>query len=230
MILKKFRMLNFLVLVLVLVLMIAGCTAPTQEEAAAEEPAAEVEEPAAVEEEAAAEEAAAEEPVKIVFWHHTYTVATDWIREKAAEYQVDHPNVEIEVVEYPHGDYEVKLRSAISAGNAPDIVNVLDYLFPEFYQNGWLAAAPPESFGAEDTQGILDQFEAPALTGMTFDGQVYGVPAEYNTFVLFLNPELFAEAGLDAEAMVEQNGKKTRSRGMNSSRFPNSSNSVTRTA
>lgn len=190
---KKIRTISFLVLVPALI--IAGCTAPTQEEAAVEEPAAEAEEPAMVE-----EAEAADEPVKIVFWHHTYTVATDWIREKAAEYQVDHPNVEVEVVEYPHGDYEVKLRSAISAGNAPDIVNVLDYLFPEFYANDWLAPAPPTAFGAEDTQGILDQFEAPALTGMTFDGKVYGVPAEYNTFVLFLNPELFAEAGLDADA------------------------------
>lgn len=200
---RKLRFLTLLAIVLAMVV-VSGCTTPTQAPEPTEEPDVEepdVEEPEAEDTETGDE---AEEPVTIEFWHHTYTVATDWMREKAAEYQVDHPNVEINIVEYPHGDYEVKLRSAISAGDAPDIINVLDYLFPEFYANGWLAPAPPEAFGAEDTEGILAQFEDPALTGMTFDGQVYGVPAEYNTFVLFLNPDLFAEAGLDAEALVEE--------------------------
>lgn len=143
-------------------------------------------------------------PVKITFWHHTYTVATEWMREQAKEYQKDHPNVEIEIIEYPHGDYEVALRSAIAAGNPPDIINILDYLFPEFYENGWLAPVDPTSFGVEDQQSVIDLFEEPCLEGMIFDGQVYGVPAEYNTFVLFINKKHFEEIGLDAEEMSKQ--------------------------
>jgi multiple sugar transport system substrate-binding protein len=50
----------------------------------------------------------------------------------------------------------------------------------------------------------MDLFEAPALEGMTFDGKVYGVPAEFNTFVLFLNKKHFEEIGLDAEALAQE--------------------------
>ncbi|MBW7885528.1 MAG: sugar ABC transporter substrate-binding protein [Caldilineaceae bacterium] len=145
----------------------------------------------------AAPPAAAGEQVKLTFWHHTYTVATDWMQGKIAEYQAMNPNVEIELVEYPHGDYEVKLLAAISAGNPPDIINLLDYLFPKYYDKGLLAPVDPAAFGVADQQGVIDLFEKPALDGMTFDGNVYGVPAEFNTFVIFANGSHFQEIGLD---------------------------------
>ena len=140
----------------------------------------------------------------ITFWHHTYTVATDWMREQAATYLEDHPGLQIDIIEYPHGDYEVRLRAAIAAGDPPDILNVLDYLFPEFHEKGWLAPVDPGAFGVSTQQEVVDLFVHPALEGMVFDGQVYGVPAEFNTFVLFLNREMFAEAGLDASALSAQ--------------------------
>jgi len=203
---------TILSIVIMLSMLLAGC-APAATPAPAEEPAAS--EAPAVAEAPATEAPAAEEPaapsgekVKITFWHHTYTVATDWIKEKAAAYQKDNPNVEIEVVEYPHGDYEVKLRAAIAAGNPPDIINMLDYLFPEFYSKGWLAPVNPADFGAADEAGVNALYEEPALPGMTFDGKIYGIPAEYNTFVLFLNKQMFQEAGLDAEALVKQSKEK----------------------
>ena len=140
----------------------------------------------------------------ITFWHHTYTVATDWMREQAAKYLEDHPGLQIDIIEYPHGDYEVRLRAAIAAGDPPDILNVLDYLFPEFYEKGWLAPVDPGAFGVSTQQDVVDLFVHPALEGMVFDEQVYGVPAEFNTFVLFLNQEMFAEAGLDASALSAQ--------------------------
>jgi multiple sugar transport system substrate-binding protein len=141
----------------------------------------------------------ADEPIQLTFWHHTYTVATDWMRGMIAEYEEMNPNVQIELVEYPHGDYEVALLAAISAGDAPDIINLLDYLFPRYYANDLLAPADPAAFGVEDQQGVIDIFEPRALEGMTFDGQVYGVPAEFNTFVVFANKAHFEEIGLDAE-------------------------------
>lgn len=139
----------------------------------------------------------ADEKVTITFWHHTYTVATDWMQEKIVEYEAANPNVEIELVEYPHGDYEVKLLAAISAGDPPDIINLLDYLFPKYQEKGLLAPVDPVAFDVEDQQGVIEVFEAPALEGMTFDGNVYGVPAEFNTFVVFGNAAHFEEIGLD---------------------------------
>lgn len=146
-----------------------------------------------------AQPAADEGKVKLTFWHHTYTVATDWMQGKIAEYEAMNPNVEIELIEYPHGDYEVKLLAAISAGDPPDIINLLDYLFPQYYEKDLLAPADPAAFGVADQAGVIDLFEKPALDGMTFDGMVYGVPAEFNTFVIFANGQHLAEIGLDPE-------------------------------
>ncbi|MFN8454436.1 MAG: sugar ABC transporter substrate-binding protein [Anaerolineae bacterium] len=209
------KLIGLLIVIGLVSLVVSACgSAPAApKEAATEAPkaaATEAPKAAATEapKEAATEAPAASQPsaekVKITFWHHTYTVATDWMRQQVTEYQKTHPNVDIEIVEYPHGDYEVKLRAAIAAGNPPDIINMLDYLFPEFYKNKWLAPVDPASFGVADQQGVIDAFEKPALEGMTFDGKVYGVPAEFNTFVLFMNKKHFQEVGLDAEALSKE--------------------------
>ena len=139
------------------------------------------------------------------FWHHTYTVATDWMREQGGPRTWrTTPACRSTSSSIRTGDYEVRLRAAIAAGDPPDILNVLDYLFPEFYEKGWLAPVDPGAFGVSTQQDVVDLFVNPALEGMVFDGQVYGVPAEFNTFVLFLNQEMFAEAGLDASALSAQ--------------------------
>lgn len=179
-----------LALVIVASLLLSACVPVAQAPA---QPAAEGAATAAAQEPASS----AGEKVKLTFWHHTYTVATDWMKKKIAEYEAANPNVEVELVEYPHGDYEVKLLAAISAGNPPDIINLLDYLFPKYYAKGLLAPVDPPAFGATDQQGVLDQFEKPALDGMTFEGNVYGVPAEFNTFVVFINGKHLQEIGLD---------------------------------
>lgn len=137
------------------------------------------------------------EPVKITFWHHTYTVATDWMREKIAEYEKQNPNVKVELIEYPHGDYEVALLAAIAAGDPPDIINLLDYLLPKYHENNLLAPVDPAAFGVADQQGVIGILRGALLEGMTFDGTVFGIPAEFNTFVTFINGKHLEEFGLD---------------------------------
>ncbi len=132
---------------------------------------------------------------------HSGTIHTPWpqngCKRRSTSMKLRIPVSKIELVEYPHGDYEVKLLAAISAGDPPDIINLLDYLFPKYQEKGLLAAVDPAAFGVDDQQGVIEIFEAPALEGMTFDGQVYGVPAEFNTFVVFGNAAHFEEIGLD---------------------------------
>src|SRR6478735_2460990 len=69
---------------------------------------------------------------ELKIWHHTYPPAEEFIKQKAAEYTKLHPDVTFQFQSDPHGDYEVKLLAAIAAGEAPDLINVLDYLYPKF--------------------------------------------------------------------------------------------------
>jgi ABC-type glycerol-3-phosphate transport system substrate-binding protein len=133
----------------------------------------------------------------ITFWHHSFPSAINWMRTKIEEYESLHPDIDIELIEYPHGDYEVKLLSAISAGNAPDILNLLDYLFPKYISKGLLAPVNLESYGAGNYDELRNLFMDNALDGMSDKGKVYGVPAEFNTYSLFFNTKHFIDAGID---------------------------------
>jgi ABC-type glycerol-3-phosphate transport system substrate-binding protein len=135
--------------------------------------------------------------VELNFWHHTYPPAAEFIQKKAAEYAKTHPDVKVVLHEDPHGDYEVKLLAAIAAGNPPDIINVLDYLFPQYVSKSVLAPVDPTAFGVKDLPALEDKYMPAALSGLTIDGKLYGVPEEFNTLALFLNKQHFADIGID---------------------------------
>ncbi|WP_028035305.1 sugar ABC transporter substrate-binding protein [Chelativorans sp. J32] len=145
--------------------------------------------------------------VELTFWHHTYPPAREFIEKKAAEFTAKNPDITIKLHDDPHGDYEVKLLAAIAAGNPPDIVNVLDYLFPQYASRGILAEVDNAAFGVNSKEELEALYQPQALSGLTIDGKVYGVPEEFNTLALFINKEHLKEIGLDAED--EANWPKT---------------------
>ena len=135
--------------------------------------------------------------VTLRFWHHTYPPADAIIQEAIAAYTDENPGVTIEFEDIPAGTYNTRLSSAIATDDAPDIINLLDFAMPGYQST--LAPAPPEVFGAESVDEIEEMYSPGALDGLVLDGELYMVPEELNTMALFLNKEIFAEAGLDAE-------------------------------
>ena len=137
------------------------------------------------------------EPVTLTIWHHTYPPAEDFIKQKAAEYSKTHPDVSFKFQSDPHGDYEVKLAAAIAAGEAPDLINVLDYLYPKFVAKGILAEADYKAMGVTSLDDMKALYSPGALDGLIENGKLYGLPEELNTFALFMNKAHFAEVGID---------------------------------
>lgn len=142
--------------------------------------------------------AQADEKVALTFWHHTYPPADDFIQKKIDEYTAANPNISISLVTYPHGDYETKLLASISAGDAPDIINLLDYLFPRYTSRNLLAPVDPAAFGGSTMDDVRALYVDRALEGLTVNETIYGVPEEFNTLCLFLNGVHFSDVGLDA--------------------------------
>ena len=102
----------------------------------------------------------------ITFWHHTYTVATDWdARGRQPSTWRTIPACRSTSSSIRTATTRCACRAAIAAGDPPDILNVLDYLFPEFYEKGWLAPVDPEAFGVSTQQEVVDLFVHPALVG-----------------------------------------------------------------
>lgn len=98
---------------------------------------------------------------ELTLWHHTYPPAEEFIKQKAAEYTKLHPDVTFKFESDPHGDYEVKLLAAIASGSPPDMINVLDYLYPKFVAKGLLAEISLPAMGVK-TKEELDALYAPA--------------------------------------------------------------------
>ena len=46
--------------------------------------------------------------VELTIWHHTYPPAEDFIKQKAAEFTKQNPDVTFKFESDPHGDYEVE--------------------------------------------------------------------------------------------------------------------------
>lgn len=113
------------------------------------------------------------------------------------EFNAEHPL--IEVVAVYSGDYDptmMKVQTAVRGGNPPDIAVVEISEFPTLLALN--AIIPLDDYLAQ-YPGYLDAFFPAFLDNSTFEGQIWGIPFQRSTPVLYWNKEAFAEAGLDPE-------------------------------
>ena len=215
-------------LLLVMVVLVAGCVAApqpatpaeqpaaVQEEAVAEEPAVEeaVEEPAAEEamEEPAAEMAEGDNPfaggcwefpeedVTIEIWWHEYGPFTEYVYELIDRYEEMHPNVNIEPVVANQADLNQKLTVALASGTGPDILDQDISFYSVYYEKGILEPLKLEVFCTNSQEDIEAQYIGNVLEGVTFDETIYGLPFQTNSMSFVLSMDAFEEVGLDPVA------------------------------
>ncbi len=108
----------------------------------------------------------------------------------ADAYSAENPDVTVEVVEYPAGnDYDTALVADLAGGTAPDVYiikNLKNYLT---FQSG------NQLLDVSDVAADLD----PATGGLEYydvDGATYAVPYRQDSWVLYYNKDLFAQAGV----------------------------------
>ena len=87
------------------------------------------------------------------------------------------------------GDYNAALTNALSAGTAADVFYVPDSTAPGLIATGKVLPLD----GVIDTSPFLDNL----VEVYRVDGQVYGVPKDFNTLAVFYNEDLFDEAGAE---------------------------------
>ncbi len=87
------------------------------------------------------------------------------------------------------GDYNAALTNALSAGTAADVFYIPDSTAPGLIATGKVLPLG----GVIDTDPFLDNL----IEVYTVDGQVYGVPKDFNTLAVFYNEDLFDEAEVE---------------------------------
>lgn len=150
-----------------------------------------------------ADKAASGKKVQIEYWHvaaESFGGAT--VKELVADFNKNNPNIEV-VEKYNPDMYKgltQNLQAAMASGKNPDVVQ-MGYSFLNYAAENFKYTDLNEAFkNAGDENFIKDNYLPNVLElAQTDDGKQIGLPYSVSVPVLFYNPEIFKQAGLDPE-------------------------------
>lgn len=138
------------------------------------------------------------EPTTIEIWYSLGATYSAPLQDIIADFNAQHDLITVEgVYQGGYGDTQQKLLAAYVAQNPPVLSQLEQSLAGALYRNNALVSL--EGFIANEPDFDLDDFIPEMLAGPTFDGELYGFPINTSTPVLYLNLDLFEQAGLGPE-------------------------------
>lgn len=150
-----------------------------------------------------ADKAAGGKKVQIEYWHvaaESFGGAT--VKELVADFNKNNPNIEV-VEKYNPDMYKgltQNLQAAMASGKNPDVVQ-MGYSFLNYAAENFKYTDLNEAFkNAGDANFMKDNYLPNVLElAQTDDGKQIGLPYSVSVPVLFYNPEILKQAGLDPE-------------------------------
>lgn len=111
----------------------------------------------------------------------------------ADAFMADNPDIVIDYSQSnPYASYLDQLLTAASAGNAPYVAHIKAEWLPQFLELGVLKDIRP--YIADD---VIADYAPAAIQGATVDGQLVAMPWFGNTYALYYNKALLAQAGIE---------------------------------
>ncbi|WP_309121448.1 ABC transporter substrate-binding protein [Paenibacillus sp.] len=120
-----------------------------------------------------------------------------FMTEMVDRFNAEHPDIQVKQTNSRLDDYYQRLRTAILAGNAPDVAIIHTTSLPQFVQNGYVEdlSEPAKRAGLDPSE-----FNPNIADAATYDGRLYSVPLDTHALVMYYNKAHLAAAGaLDAE-------------------------------
>ena len=142
-----------------------------------------------------------DDPITITYWRGCEGEGCTLEGEKAAAYEEMFPWVTISWEEVAMFDAFDQMSVALPAGEAVPTMGIqFQSWHPIFVSQGLFAPVMPTCTQYGTMEGVVDAYLPNALSAATFDGDVYTLPMQQNSYSLFINNRLFEEAGLDPVA------------------------------
>lgn len=133
--------------------------------------------------------------VRFQDWHMTEDVWLKCLKEVKADYEKLHPEVEIRFEPVAHKDKSNKFIIASEAKNAPDVVHCEIQDIPPYIAKGYLLNL--NDLIEKEDKNFLEQWADGPKQICNYYGQMRAMPDNAQSIVLFYNPRLFKQAGLD---------------------------------
>jgi len=136
---------------------------------------------------------AQEATVTWAFWGSPEERAT---HEMVADaFMEEHPEIAIEIWHEPWADYFTKIQTLWASGDSAEIPDIA-FLSPVINYAADGVLEPLDQF-IEEFDFDREDFWPGLLEFATYDGQVYGFPRDSGLEVLYYNPEIFDEVGVE---------------------------------
>jgi multiple sugar transport system substrate-binding protein len=180
---KNLRILLAVGLILALV---AGCgptATPTQPPAQETQPPAPPTQPPAP------------EAVQLDFAVWTYAI--DMIQDNIKKFEVTAPGVTVKLTDYDWGHYHDTIVTNFAAGTGvPDVLYGSDHWLQEWAKAEWIVPWK-QICPADQIDALFKDMFPYTVQGMTYNGEVYGIPYYADPIAFIYNTRLYKEAGID---------------------------------
>ena len=136
---------------------------------------------------------AQEATVTWAFWGSPEERATHEMVSDA--FMAEHPEITIEIWHEPWADYFTKIQTLWASGDSAEIPDIA-FLSPVINYAADGVLEPLDPF-IEEFDFDKEDFWPGLLDFATYDGQIYGFPRDSGLEVLYYNPEIFDEVGVE---------------------------------
>lgn len=117
----------------------------------------------------------------------------DTMQELIDQFEADNPNIKVNLQVNPWTEYWTKLQVAAQGDTAPDAFWMLGDSFQVYAANGQLL---PLSDAISDAGVDLEAYPEALVDLFTYDGELYGLPKDFDTIGLWYNKDLFDAANV----------------------------------
>ena len=140
-----------------------------------------------------------EGPITLVFWTHEDPNRTEIENRYIEEFQAENPDITIQRVTHSSSKIIELVLTAFAANQGPDIFNMSIEDEYAYIANGRVAPVDPQAAGYKSLKELENAYIPGVLDPVRVDGKIYGLPLELTNWSIFLNKNVFRDAGLDPE-------------------------------
>ncbi|MEU7837860.1 MULTISPECIES: extracellular solute-binding protein [unclassified Nonomuraea] len=136
---------------------------------------------------------------KISVWLHQTKAYDAVFTPLLRGYMQEFGGVDITPLYVPVDKLDAKLLTAFAGDVPPDLFRIGGWTIPGHARKGRLAPIIPKAMGVADEKALVQDYDEHAISSLSYEGRLYGVPTDYTICYLYYRKDRFAAAGLDPD-------------------------------